>query len=87
MRRSLPRFGVRRTTRGNTTAATAHHNTTTATADHSRAVKLLHISQFTHAQVAMLETVAWQWYVLDPASAHAAPQRPSLDTARSLKRR
>ena len=35
----------------------------------------------------MLETIAWDWYVLDAASASAAPQRPSLDVARALKRR
>ena len=37
----------------------------------------------------MLETVAWDWYVLDAAnaSAGAAPQRPSLDVVRALKRR
>jgi hypothetical protein len=40
-----------------------------------------------HVQVAMLETVTWDWHVLDASTAGAKPARPSLDVARSLKRR
>jgi hypothetical protein len=40
-----------------------------------------------HAKVAMLETIAWEWYILDAANEGAPPQRPSLDVSRSLKRR
>jgi hypothetical protein len=39
------------------------------------------------AKVAMLETIAWEWYILDAANEDAPPQRPSLDVSRSLKRR